>query len=364
MDCGGMGCGTPCIGPATRRCGLCGAVAYCSLSHQMSHWKDHKKECKRLEQQMKHVDVLNDFPFTFTIEATQQVREKVLTRCSFLMRRGLHQIGLWKLECSCIPSAASADHSRVYNDWDLPSIMCPCSEPRSPVPKCLTSWNDYYNWRCLPLHSPVALLLHWPLTIYESVQLASIVLPISEVHCRFHILYLGPDKELLQLGIFGELQALLGCLVHIDFVGPAVPPYRDGEKIDICGYTHCSEAGCSCKSPSNGTSKVTMQLWKGLYHDRHKDIDSFPHLIVAPNAGIAAYTSWLPTIELIRLMNVPAIFSDYCEEAAQLAAHCIGNITGHPLRYPIQLNPFRQPLAVEDSVLYLPCYSNCFLFGM
>ena len=27
----------------------------------------------------------------------------------------------------------------------------------------------------------------------------------------------------------------------------------------------------------------------------HKQ-DSFPHLIIAPNAGIAAYTSWLPTI--------------------------------------------------------------------
>lgn len=30
----------------------------------------------------------------------------------------------------------------------------------------------------------------------------------------------------------------------------------------------------------------------------------------------------------------------------------------------IQLNPFRQPMAVEDSALFLPCYSNCFLFGI
>jgi hypothetical protein len=41
----------------------------------MSHWNEHKEECERLEQQMKRVDVLNDFPFTFSQEAiaTSQV---------------------------------------------------------------------------------------------------------------------------------------------------------------------------------------------------------------------------------------------------------------------------------------------------
>ena len=36
----------------------------------MSHWNEHKEECERLEQQMKRADVLNDFPFTFSQEAT------------------------------------------------------------------------------------------------------------------------------------------------------------------------------------------------------------------------------------------------------------------------------------------------------
>lgn len=30
----------------------------------------------------------------------------------------------------------------------------------------------------------------------------------------------------------------------------------------------------------------------------------------------------------------------------------------------IQLNPFRQPMAVEESPLFIPCYSNCFIFAM
>lgn len=37
----------------------------------------------------------------------------------------------------------------------------------------------------------------------------------------------GPDKELFQLAVFGELLALFPDYnVHIDFVGPAVPEYR------------------------------------------------------------------------------------------------------------------------------------------
>lgn len=70
--------------------------------------------------------------------------------------------------------------------WNLSSDLCPCrgitypppekkkkkaflaiqlilyyAGPPSPVSKHLRSWLDYYEWRCIPLHSPVALVLHW-----------------------------------------------------------------------------------------------------------------------------------------------------------------------------------------------------------
>ncbi|XP_047159690.1 uncharacterized protein LOC124830100, partial [Vigna umbellata] len=184
----------------------------------------------------------------------------------------------------------------------------------------------------------------------------------------------GPEKELLQLLVFGELLALFpGFHVHIELVGPAIPPQRDGEKIQISKYACCNEDECECKIAIKNTypetesgSAVTLQLWRGFYHDRYRDIvkDSFPHLIIAPNGGIAAYSSWLPCIELIEKIGVPAVFTDYCEEACHLAASCIKTVSDRPPKLPVQLNPFRQPIAVEDSVLLLPCYSNCFLFGM
>lgn len=39
----------------------------------------------------------------------------------------------------------------------------------------------------------------------------------------------GPEKELLQLAVFGELQALFpGVKVHIDLIGPAISHLRLG----------------------------------------------------------------------------------------------------------------------------------------
>lgn len=35
MECAGKGSGTRCVGPPTRRCGRCGAVSYCSVTHQV-----------------------------------------------------------------------------------------------------------------------------------------------------------------------------------------------------------------------------------------------------------------------------------------------------------------------------------------
>ncbi|XAR65006.1 hypothetical protein NMG60_11008939 [Bertholletia excelsa] len=375
MECAGKGRGVRCVGPPVRRCARCEAVAYCSVSHQISHWSFHKEECERLEQQMKRADVLNEFPFTFAHQATVQVCEGRETRCSFLTKRGIHQQGMWKHECCCAGSVASSNCSRLIKGWNLPSTLCPCTGPSSPIPEQLSGWEHYYEWRSIPLDSPVALLLHWPLTLYQAIQLAAAGKLIHEIRNELRIHYLGPDKELHQLAAFGELRALFpGVEVHIELVGPAIPQFRNGERICIDSYANCADKQCSCNYSRENlsslrvdrTSAVTIRLHKGHYHDLYGDIlkDSLPHLIFAANAGIAVYKSWLPTIELIKELNVPAVFSDYCEEASYLAASCLSTISGHPPSIPIQLNPFRQPMVVEDSVLHLPCYSNCFLFGM
>ncbi|XP_055810211.1 uncharacterized protein LOC129880274 isoform X2 [Solanum dulcamara] len=376
MECAGRGSRTPCSGPSTRRCRRCQAVAYCSISHQVSHGNVHKKECQRLEQQMKHAHVVSDFPFTFSEEATMQVCDKRETRCSFLIKQGVHRIGMWTFECSCGASTGIFDCSRLMKGWNLSSTLCPCREPSTPLPKLLSGWKEYYEWRCIPLYSPVALLLHWPLTLYWAIKLAAQGNLIPEISNELHIHYLGPEKELHQLAVFSELLAVFPDVrIHIDLVGPAVPEERNGERIELRDYAHCTETNCKCTCPTksfgpmslqSGSSGITLTLHSGYYHGCYNDLmkGTPPNLVIAPNAGVAAYRSWLQTIELIKEIKVPAFFSDYCEEACNLATSCISSVTGASPTIPIQLNPFRQPLAVEDSALFLPCYSNCFIFGI
>ncbi|XP_010415690.1 PREDICTED: zinc finger MYND domain-containing protein 15-like isoform X2 [Camelina sativa] len=327
---------------------------------------------------MRRVDLLNDFPFTFTEEATVQVSRKQESRCSFLSKRDLHHVGMWMYECNCGASASfSSYHSFNNEGWHLPSSSCPCRGPLCQVTKQLCSWTDYFEWRKIPLDSPVALLLHWPLTIYHALQAIGMGNLTPQISYELRIHYLGPQKELGQLGVFAELLALFpGFRIRIELVGPDVPQRMDGEMVSLSRYSRCMEEECECKYsseiPNPGkesalSSAVSLQLHRGFYHDRYSDITKDsppPHIVIAPNAGVAAYPSWLPTIELIKEIKVPAVFTDYCEEACHLAACCIKTITGQPLSLPIELNPFRQPMAVEESPLLIPCYSNCFIFAM
>ncbi|KAJ1290904.1 hypothetical protein BS78_02G278600 [Paspalum vaginatum] len=372
MECAAKGLATePCAGGvADRRCGGCGAVSYCSRAHQIIHWRVHKEECERFAEQMRSIDLLSQFPFTF-LEPPALNHGFSSARCFLLQSIKLHQRGLWKSECICHPDVASAEDLNIAAEWNLQSSLCPCTEPENPVGSVLESWEDYYQWRSLPMHSPVAVMLHWPLTLYHCLQLSRLQTPRCDVEDTLCIHYLGPEKELLQLPAFGELRALFpGIPIHIELVGPEVPKSRDGEIVNISRYARCSDESCCCKSSIGSEdlscTAVTLRLWNGLYHERCSDIMkvSNPHLIVAPNAGVAAYPSWMPTIEIIRCTAIPAIFTDFCEEAAHLASCCISSITGQPLKIPIQVNPFRQPVAADNSALYLPCYSNCFIFGM
>lgn len=74
---------------------------------------------------------------------------------------------------------------------------------------------------------------------------------------------------------------------------------RDGEKIDLCSYAHCTDSDCICKSPSEelecsvGTvrsSAVTLQLRKGFYNDRYRDIIKVYSSAVPRNSYVLFFT--------------------------------------------------------------------------
>lgn len=118
-----------------------------------------------------------------------------------------------------------------------------------------------------------------------------------------------------------------------------------------------------------------MTYWRGLYHEWLEDRDQAgglpgaplpkPDLIIAPNAGLPAYISWLPTLETLVARGGPQVmFTDYCEEAAEKSRELLAGACGVPLTTPISLNPFRSPIPLTHHGTALPTCSNAFMFGI
>lgn len=75
----------------------------------------------------------------------------------------------------------------------------------------LSSWQDYYKLRNIPLSSPVALLLTFPLTIYYAiVKFGEVPVTVAKMlkrPLRIHVV--GVEKEMNFLDIFRELGYIL-----------------------------------------------------------------------------------------------------------------------------------------------------------
>ena len=95
-------------------------------------------------------------------------------------------------------------------------------------------------------------------------------------------------------------------------------------------------------------------------------------MIFMPNAGIAAFTSWQPTLRTIvrRVGDTSVIITDYTEEAANMG---MKELKKTVLRekvadawefLEVQVNPYRQPVSCKTSDNALPSYANGFIFGM
>ncbi|DBB11897.1 TPA: hypothetical protein ACH3X3_006042 [Trebouxia sp. C0006] len=123
-------------------------------------------------------------------------------------------------------------------------------------------------------------------------------------------------------------------------------------------------------SPADTISQ-TLQLsfYTGCYHDVAGDIQQEfrrPDLVFGANAGLAAYPSWVPTLQLLSHRSAPAsIFTDFCEEAAFQGMRVMQAVAQGPMQWmPVAVNPFRKPLSCQGRDNNLPSYSNAFIFGM
>jgi hypothetical protein len=310
----------------------------------------------------------------------------------------------------------------------------------------VTDWRSYYSSANLSAASPAALLAHHPLTLWYSLthvlpahgrplpapgsgQLVvhwlgeSIVQPAMATandHICQHTdhpslsMYktAGPREELAMLPCFMELALLLppGTDLRLDLVGPEVPHQRHGAR--------------QTWGELPGRSSLTVALWHGRYdqvldgwrgREASSDVDTGapngesssmsdpsprPHLVFAPNAGLPAMPSWLPSLR--RLLEadggtpaggsgagdvggrssgkargrecMPFLATDYCEEAVFQSLRLLRSLVGTEQdgfsRILVGgdgvggvLNPFRRPLPTFSHGTALPACSNALLFG-
>jgi hypothetical protein len=84
----------------------------------------------------------------------------------------------------------------------------------------LNSWEDYYKVREIPLSSPVALLMTFPLTIYYAIQkYGEVPITVSRMlrrPLRVHVV--GVEKELNFLDLFSEVGYLLPPDFSVSFL--------------------------------------------------------------------------------------------------------------------------------------------------
>jgi len=207
----------------------------------------------------------------------------------------------------------------------------------------ITTWQEYYTIRDIDLSSPVAILLSFPLTVYHII--ANVIKLTSNPPQRILIHYIGVEKEICHLPIWKELMHLLPEIQEIVIIMIGL------DFDDNVQTAHQFESG---------NRKLTIQLIKSLYHTL--EIEK-PDVIFALNAGLAAYSTWLPTLNLLGKSKVPTFFTDYSETSCILGVRLLEKLGIH-VKYQTSCNPFRSPAQRPNPSLTTPTYTNGFIYGI
>jgi hypothetical protein len=218
----------------------------------------------------------------------------------------------------------------------------------------LRHWRDYYVLRGIPLSSPVALLLTFPLTMYHVIVEYGIipctVASMLQRPLRIHIV--GTEKELHFLDLFQEVSFLLPShfvlelvfVVRHDMLPPSLRELPRGYSFSL-------------------GDQLRMFIVSGTYGDSlHPDFDCGtgpPDMILAYNAGLFAHESWRSVLYyLYSHSGVVGVFTDYNEFSGIQCA----SLGGRHSRMSLRVNPFRQPRAMPVYSMNLPQCCNGFLY--
>ncbi|TDL17379.1 hypothetical protein BD410DRAFT_754422, partial [Rickenella mellea] len=178
------------------------------------------------------------------------------------------------------------------------------------------NWRSYYDWRGIPLKSPAALLLHWPLSVYRLLFLLGFVpQDVEESRRKLVLYYIGVQQELDCLPVFGELALLLpNTDVELIMFGQrayqlttlAKPPALASRDY-VFEYTAPAECGA-------GSVRIRLDKTSDYWDPATIMFDHphpFPDAFIGLNSGISAHKQWAPVVIMSRALGIPFGITDF-----------------------------------------------------
>ncbi|XP_075763391.1 zinc finger MYND domain-containing protein 15 isoform X3 [Pelodiscus sinensis] len=343
-------------------CQQCRAVLYCSERCRTADWArspedaSHCSWCQRMAGYMSHARQLADLPFTFTAEVTSDGFNKE----GFLASRGLTR-GYWAHESMLVRAPDYGVGLGGRKDWrPIPvqsgnpfealrpeggAALSPTT-PEPPAPRTyFSSWQEYYTWRGLPLGSPLAVLLTYPLSVYYIVtQLAPQHFPelniLNKQSLKIHIVETG--KEFHMAPLFWELSVLLPHVaLELLFIGGVLPPEADGQQV-LLQRTETQEVRVwPGPAPKAKGGRGGLQL-KFCVQPSPLLQSPKPDLVIGFNSGFALKDTWLSVLPRLQALRVPAYFTECSEYSCAVDEATVSMATGGSAS-PAHINPFRSP---------------------
>ncbi|CAM5138995.1 unnamed protein product, partial [Natator depressus] len=353
-------------------CQQCRAVLYCSERCRAADWARspedaaHRAWCPRMAGYVARARQLADLPFSFAAEVTGDGFNKE----GFLAARGLTR-GYWAHESMLVRAPDYGVGLGGRKDWTPGPLQSgnpfealrpeggaalPPTSPEPPAPRTyFSSWREYYAWRGLPLGSPLAVLLSYPLSVYYIVtQLAPRHFPelniLNKQSLKIHIVETGKESDMAPL--FWELSVLLPHVsLELLFLGGVLPPEADGQQLllqrtETQGVRIWPGPAPKAKGGRGGLQlKFCAQPTPLLQGPK-------PDLVIGFNSGFALKDTWLSALPRLQALRVPAYFTECSEYSCAVDEATVSMATGAAPARPTS-TPSARPSARPASTT--PC---------
>lgn len=331
--------------------------------------------------------------------------------CSSLTLAGVHGKGPWRTLCNCFESADTSRQYAMEMAPNVPQFRPKPEEERQAADVSLAElrpslqgwwgltnlpflsetnvyeargWEGYYRGRGLDFDSPSALLMDAALTtawavrryytLFLDKQALSDTTKVPLWGQSLNVIVLGSShKEVVTWPTFLEVANCLPLAIrdiNVWLIGPEVPQWAHdcSVRVSLTQKDLSESREGLCKEQRH----LTVHSVRGVYHEWIANTTlpptSRPHVIMGLNAGLAAYNSWIPTLQLLHGQGKDAqmvcCFSDFNEEAVERSLElCRAVLENFENRCcpSIQMNPFRHPRLIRPRDNRLPAMRNGFL---